>query len=215
MMNGKSILLVLGGIYHDFDGFAAAMTPVLEAAGYTVRATYNLDDLIRLEESRPDVVLLYTSLSAPREGETRTAGHTPAQVEALVRWVRGGGRLMGVHAATVAGQFSVDFKALLGGAFISHPPQFSFTVYPLYHEHPITAGIEAFTVHDEFYVQQCDESIRIHMVALDRGIAHPMVWSKAEGLGRVAYVAMGHGLEVWTLEPYRRLVLQGVDWVTE
>jgi type 1 glutamine amidotransferase len=213
-MNGKSILLVLGGIYHDFDGFATAVTPVFEAAGHAVRATYDLDDLARLDESRTEAVLLYTSLSAPREGETRVAGHTDAQVESLTRWVRSGGRLLGIHAATVAGQFSPAYKTLLGGVFVSHPPQFSFTVYPLCRKHPIIAGIEAFAVRDEFYIQQCDESIQIHMVALDRGVAHPMVWSRTEGDGRVAYVAMGHGPEVWTLEPYRRLLIQAVEWVT-
>ena len=211
-MSDRRILLALGGIYHDFSGFTAAMTPRLENAGYAVQPTYDLDDLANLEKIRPDVVLLYTSLSAPQEGETRTPGHSPAQVEGLARWVNAGGALVAVHAASVAGQFSAEFKRLVGGAFVSHPPQFSFTVYPLREEHPITAGIEAFTVRDEFYVQDCEQAIEIHMVALDRGVAHPMVWSRQDGAGRVAYVAMGHGPEVWGLETYRRLLVQAIGW---
>jgi type 1 glutamine amidotransferase len=84
----------------------------------------------------------------------------------------------------------------------------------MYEEHPITAGVEAFAVHDEFYVQAYDDTIAIHAIALDRGVAHPMVWSRSEGQGRVAYVAMGHGPEVWKLEPYQRLMLQAVEWLT-
>jgi type 1 glutamine amidotransferase len=64
-------------------------------------------------------------------------------------------------------------------------------------------------------VQAYDDAVAIHAVALDRGVAHPMVWSKTVGLGRVAYVAMGHGPAVWDLAPYRRLILQAIDWLTD
>ena len=120
---------------------------------------------------------------------------------------------MSLHAATVASQTSPVLHALQGGVFVTHPPQFSFTVYPLYGEHPITTGVTAFAVHDEFYVQAYDPSVEVLAVALDRGVAHPMVWSKQEEKGRVAHIAMGHDLGVWSLEPYQRLVLQAIAWL--
>jgi hypothetical protein len=207
--------MVLGGTWHDFDGFAAAMTPILEKAGHAVDATYDLDALTRIAEGHYNLVLLNTCVGEQREDIGPTApGFTDAQAERLASWVQGGGGLLAVHAATVASQSSPALRTLLGGVFVTHPPQFSFTVYPLYEEHPITAGIKAFAVHDEFYVQDYDPSVEIHMVALDRGVAHPMVWSKREGKGRVAYVAMGHDLGVWSLEPYQRLTLQAIDWLT-
>jgi type 1 glutamine amidotransferase len=210
----KKILMILGGTWHDFDGFAAAMAPLLEKTGYEVNATYDLDTLTQIE-GRYDLVVLNTCIGEVRDDDGPTApGFSTAQAKSLAGWVRGGGGLLAVHAATVAGQTSSTLRALLGGVFVEHPPQFTFTVYPLYEEHPITAGIEAFTVHDEFYVQKYDDTIAIHAIALDRGVAHPMVWSKSEGQGRVAYIAMGHGPEVWELEPYQRLTLQAVEWLT-
>jgi type 1 glutamine amidotransferase len=212
---GKHILMVLGGTWHDFEGFAAAMTPVIENAGHRVTATYEPEAIAQLGESGYDLVLLNTCIGERREDDGPTAlGFTDAQAESLARWVRGGGGLLSMHAATVASQSSPALRALQGGIFVSHPPQFSFTVYPLYEEHPITAGIEAFAVYDEFYVQDYDPSVEIHMIALDQGVAHPMVWSKREGKGRVAYIAMGHDLGVWSLEPYQRLTLQAIDWLT-
>ncbi|MBN1812062.1 MAG: ThuA domain-containing protein [Anaerolineae bacterium] len=212
---GKKILMTLGGTWHDFDGFAAAMTPVLQKAGYEVDATYDLDALAQVAEGGYDLVLLNTCIGEVRQDDGPTApGLTDAQAESLASWVQGGGGLLAVHAATVAGQTSPALRALVGGVFVEHPPQFSFTVYPLYKEHPITAGIGAFTVHDEFYVQAYDDTVAIHAIALDRGVAHPMVWSKSEGKGRVVYIAMGHGPEVWELEPYQRLVLQAIEWLT-
>jgi hypothetical protein len=40
----------------------------------------------------------------------------------------------------------------------------------------IPLGIEAFTVHDEFYVERQTADVQVHMVAFDRGVAYPMVW---------------------------------------
>jgi len=210
----KRILMILGGTWHDFDGFTAAMTPVLEKAGHTLDATYDLDALTQIE-GHYDLVVLNTCIGqANRDSGPTVPGPTDAQTESLASWVQDGGGLLAVHAATVAGQASPALRALMGGVFVEHPPQFTFTIYPMYEEHPITAGIDAFTVHDEFYIQKYDDTITIHAIALDRGVAHPMVWSRSEGQGRVAYIAMGHGPEVWELEPYQRMMLQAIEWLT-
>lgn len=215
-MNRKRVLIPLGGMWHPFDGFAAAMKSLLEPAGYDVESSYDLDCLARLPDGGYDLVLSYTSLSKHREGMNDTGPEqlTDPQVAGLAGWVRAGGGLLAVHSATVVGNSDPAYEALLGGAFISHPPQFAFTVYPCVRAHPITAGVEAFTVHDEFYMQRYDASVQIHMIALDRGVAYPMVWTRDEGAGRVAHIAMGHSELVWALAPYQRLILQAAAWLT-
>jgi type 1 glutamine amidotransferase len=213
-MSGKRVLILLSGTYHDFDGFAGAIKPVLEAAGHTVETTYDLDALTRLGGSGYDVVLMYTCLGTPEQEDAEPEVHTDAQVTGLVEWVRAGGALLAAHAATAAAQFSSVLRVLMGGVFVEHPPQFAFTVYPSYREHPVTAGVEPFTVHDEFYFELHEPGVDVHMVALDRGVAYPMVWTRSEGQGRVAHVAMGHDAKVWNLEPYQRLMLQAIDWLT-
>lgn len=214
-MPGKRVTLLLGGMFHDFQGFETHVRPVLEAAGHTVTPSYDYDDLCGLSGTC-DVVLSYTSLSRHREGMPTTTpeSFTPEQTQALVEWVRGGGALVGVHSASVMGKDNPPMQALLGGRFINHPPQFVFTVYPTFREHPITEGVGAFSVHDELYVQEYDPSINIHMVTVDRGVAYPMVWSRLEGQGRVAHITMGHDAKVWTLPPFQRLLLQALDWST-
>ena len=213
-MTDKNVLLILGGSWHDFEGFAASLTPELESAGYAVHPTYDLGELTRLGELRPDVVMLYTCFGSAEPGKAPPVGPNETQVAALSHWVRGGGGLVAVHAATAIASADPALGRLLGGVFQSHPPQFTFTVCPLYRGHPITDGVDAFSVRDEFYVQDYDANVEVHMMAVDRGIAYPMVWSKAEGAGRVAHIAMGHGPQVWALPPYRRLVLQAAHWAT-
>jgi len=216
-MKGKNVLLLLGGMFHDFQGFEAALRPVLEGAGHSLNATYDLDDLLQLSGSDYDAVMSYTSLSAHRDGLPKNTPEalTAAQTDSLVAWVRGGGGFLGIHSATVMGTPNPPLQALLGARFREHPPQFVFAVCPMAGEHPITSGVEAFCVKDELYIHEFDRSVDVHMVAVDRGVAHPMVWSKREGQGRVACISMGHGEAVWAMPQYHRLILQALDWVTQ
>jgi type 1 glutamine amidotransferase len=212
-MSAKRILMVLGGTYHDFAGFSAAMKSILKTVGHVVESTYDLNALIRLDEGGYDVVLLHTCLGVPEEDDAEPQMHTDAQVEALVKWVQGGGALLASHAATTSANLNPALKTLMGGVFVSHPPQFTFTVYPFFRQHPIVDGVSAFAVYDEFYEEICEPSVDVHMIAVDRGVAYPMVWSKSEGKGRVAHVAIGHDAKVWSLESYQRLILQTIDWL--
>lgn len=216
-MAQQHVLLFLGGMHHDFEGFAGAAAGILAPAAYEVEPVYGLDRLASLSTETCDLVISYTSLSKHRPGQNDTGPErlTDEQIAGLAAWVRQGGRLLAVHCATVAGESGPELARLLGGRFLSHPPRFAFTVYPVFGEHPITAGMAAFTVFDEFYVQEFDPSVHIHMAAVDRGVAYPMVWSKAEGKGRVAYVAMGHNEAVWQLAPYGQLLRQAAAWLSE
>jgi type 1 glutamine amidotransferase len=213
----KSILILLGGTWHDFDGYASAMKVVFGAEGYRVESTYNLDVLTRLDQAGCDLVLSYTCLTKHRQGYDDTGPEklTDEQVYGLSRWVQQGGALLAAHAATVTGDTNPLLGRLLGGVFISHPEPFSFTVLPLSARHPITNGILAFEVHDEFYIQEYDPSVEIHMTAIHQDVAYPMVWSRSEGNGRVAAVAPGHFPAVWTNPTYQRLMLQTAGWLIQ
>ena len=83
--NGKSVLILLGGLWHDFDGFASAMQSLLEPKGFRVEATHDLDSLLRLGEQRYDLVLSYTCLSQHREGfdDQSPEKLTDAQIDGL------------------------------------------------------------------------------------------------------------------------------------
>jgi uncharacterized protein len=208
----KRILLLLGGTWHDFSGFAGAMQALYEPRGWEVEPTYELGRLLSIDH---DVVLSYTCMSVEGDGRSETwpKGMTDAQVEGLASWVRAGGGLLAAHAATVVGNSAPALGALLGGTFLSHPPAMPFTIVPMSRVHPITDGVEAFSVDDELYIQRYDASVHVHMVALHDNVAHPMVWTRREGAGKVAHVALGHSEKVWAAEPYRRLMTQAMAWL--
>ena len=208
----KRALLLLGGTWHAFEEFRAWLTPLLSACGYELQATYDMDALLRLEDV--DLLVQYTSFGVHPRFPEAVPGLTLAQAQALSDWVSGGGRLLGVHSATVIGPEPNPMQeALLGARFIEHPPQFAFTVYPVARAHPLLDGVEAITVHDEFYMQCYGDDIMVHMLAIDRGQAHPMVWTRTQGAGAVAYIGMGHSAAVWTLPQYGRLFCNAVGWL--
>jgi type 1 glutamine amidotransferase len=208
------ILLLLGGVHHDFEGFAAAFGEIVGDANHTITATYDGDALLRLQEEGVAVVAIYTCLGGAQKDGVVAEDLTVAQTGALVKWVQAGGRLLALHAATVLREGNQAMRGLIGGRFLSHPPQFDFAVTPLARKHPVTDGVAAFSVHDEFYMQAVDADIEIHMTAEDRGVVYPMVWTKPMGHGRVVYIAPGHTPSVWATGAYRQLLRQGVDWLT-
>ena len=217
MVTKKRALILLGGMWHDFDGFAHSMLALLEAAGWQAQSSYDLELLTRLDEQACDLVINYTCFVKHVEGLDNTSPEkmSDSQIEGLTHWVRGGGAFLSAHASSARGESGPGLSELTGGFFVEHPPACEFTVYPVYRPHPITDGIEAFRVYDEMYIEQCDSSVDVHMLAVERGVAYPLVWSKPEGRGRVAHVALGHFAAVWELEAYRRLMLQTIGWLTD
>ncbi len=209
------ILLLLGGVHHNFEGFAAAFREIVGEDHHIITATYDGDALLRLHEDKVDVVVLYTCLGGAMKDGVVAEDLTVAQTGALAGWVQAGGSLLALHAATVLRESNLAMRNLIGGRFLSHPPQFDFTVSPLARKHPVSDGVGAFNVHDEFYIQEFNPEIAILMTAEDRGVVYPMVWMKEEGEGRVVYSAPGHTPSTWATEKYRQLLRQSTHWLAE
>ncbi len=206
-------LILLGGSWHDFDGFVAHMRGLL--SDWHIESTYDLDRLYHLKTERPDVVISDTCFARYGDGreEPGPFSMSDKQIAALRDWVREGGAFLPYHSATVMGDSSAALAKLSGGAFVEHPEQFSFPVYPVFGGHQITDGIEAFVVRDEFYKERLADTVDVHLVGFDRGIAYPLAWSKREGRGRVAHIALGHSALVWDHPSYQRLMLNTVTWL--
>mgnify|MGYP001608955124 FL=1 len=213
----KKALLLLGGSWHDFDGFAAWFTAFLEKRDWEVEATYDLDRLLALEEEKFDLVASYTCFSAnPDQENAKGSGMMQAeQVAAIYNWVRKGGAFYPVHSGVVLGETNPLYADLVGGRFIKHPPAFEYTVYPLFEEHEVTKGIDAFSVNEELYISEYDGGLHILMASMLKDVLHPMVWAKHEGLGRVVHNALGHNPDTWSLPEYGKLTEQSINWLLD
>jgi hypothetical protein len=208
-VTARRLDLVVGGSWHDFAGFARTVTDVLRDLDFSVHESFSLGTLKELARLESKVVVLYTCLD-----EQASLTHDATELAALSEWVRAGGGLLALHSTAVAARTQPELKALIGGSFVSHPPKGRFLAAPMLGQHPITAGIEAFQVEDELYTLDYDPGVTILLVTLSSGRAHPLVWTRKDGKGRIVYIALGHDETTWNLPNFRRLLVQTVMYLT-
>lgn len=130
-------------------------------------------------------------------------------------YVRAGGGFLAVHSGNAFYRENDcwPYIEFVGNYFVKHPPRCAVQVIPE-GEHPITQGLNPFTIRDEHY--------EIAIVAED---AEPFLYTESEtggrqiggyvrsmGRGRLCVLAPGHILSVWQNEDYQNLFLNAVRW---
>jgi len=214
-MKKKNILIFLGGEWHKFNEFDKFINQILGDL-YNIESTYDFNKLQELESKKIDVAIFYTCIDKEfNEIKENKYKITDAQITSLINWVKSGGSLLTFHSTTVLGNLDERLKKIIGGNFISHPEPYPVTIYPLFKKHSIINGISAFTVFDEFYIQDIQDDIEILMVSIDRSLAYPMVWIREDENGKIVNISMGHDEKVWSDNSYQRLILQSLSWLTE
>jgi type 1 glutamine amidotransferase len=135
------------------------------------------------------------------------------QIEQALRdYVRQGNGLLAIHSGTAGYAQMPVLRGLLGGVFASHPPQCLVTVEPR-EPHPLTAGSAAFTLKDEHYFMELDDTqADLFLTATSEHGAQPAGWTRNEGAGRVCVLSPGHNLEVWLHPAYQALIYNGLRW---
>lgn len=186
----RAALQRLGEGSPDFDVVAVSSSRALTAAA-----------LARAQA----VVFLSTT------GELRMG---PAGLRRLLRWIRGGGAFVGLHAASNTFAARPEFARMLGAQFRAHPFVGRGRVVVTDRSHPATRGlVSSFVIADEFYVFETSPRRRAHVLARRSASAdEPLVWSRREGRGRVFYSALGHPDAAWRDANHLRLVAGGLRW---
>ncbi len=139
----------------------------------------------------------------------------PALRASLLAFVRDGGGLIGLHAATDGFYEWPEFGEMLGGYFLNHPWNEPVTLLIEEADHPITASFEdsRYVVADEIY-QFSDPYSRERqrvLISLDTAeldlardgvqradLDFAVSWIREEGSGRVFYSSLGHRFEIFT-----------------
>jgi type 1 glutamine amidotransferase len=128
--------------------------------------------------------------------------------DSLLAFVRGGGGIMGVHAATDSSYQWKEYGEMMGGYFNGHPWG-KITLHIDDPSNPVNAafGEKPFTIEDEIYTFKTPYSReRLHILAsidleaskLDAGFNRPadhdyaVSWLNRYGQGRVFYCSLGH-----------------------
>ena len=211
--------LFVGGCdapYHRLEPAEAPVRAVLERAGLDVDVSgiYHPDGDAPVGDYRAlsadgltgyDAVVLFTT----------GKGHGE-DIPALLDFVRGGRALIGIHCATDSFTDDPAYVAAIGGKFRHHPAQLDVAVEFVDPPHPITRGLEPFTVHDELYLFSDYDPARVRLLAETRSYDDngpiPVCWVREEGQGRVFYLSLGHNPEVMADPHWQTLFERGARW---
>lgn len=125
-----------------------------------------------------------------------------------------GGGLLLIHGGC-GYKDSPVMRGVTGGAFMSHPDQCAVT-FELKPGHPLTNGVEAFTVKDEHYQMVLDAAdADVFLYTRSAHGAQPAGWTRNEGGGRVCALTPGHYLEVWLLPSFQNLLRNALLWTAK
>ncbi|HWM17970.1 MAG TPA: ThuA domain-containing protein [Microbacterium sp.] len=161
------------------------------------------------------------------------------QVAGLRAAVEAGTGFTGWHGG-IADSFrqSSDYLQLVGGQFATHPGKepgerrggpadnyldYSVEITPLGVEHPITAGLDDFTLTTEQYWVLHDDLNDVLATTTHpappwhpwhRPVVSPAIWTRSWGAGRIVVTTPGHSVDVLEHPTVRTVIERGMLWAT-
>jgi type 1 glutamine amidotransferase len=91
-----------------------------------------------------------------------------------------------------------------------------FTIHVEDPEHPITKGLADFQVHDEGYRNQTYAPDNHLLLSTDSPASEkPIAWVRTYKNARVFCTPVGHGSQIFTSEPFRRVVARAIRWTAK
>ena len=169
-----------------------------------------------------DVIVMYNRASYEGVPE-----FTREQQKAFVELLNTGIGLVSLHHNLGAHDGWTEFRNVIGGIHIprvflvdgkKYGPSSSggiedHHVTVVNRRHPITAGINNFTIHDETYCNYYTAPDVTLLLTTDNPRNEPPVaWAKQYGKSRVFYIMFGHGPSAWENPTYRRILANAVRW---
>lgn len=226
-MSRRRNLILVGGIFHDFQASAEALSDVLAPLGIESRIEPDLDAGLASLATNPVDLITVNALRWEMIGEKydpyrdNEAYSPPAATRAaMANHLETGGALLGLHTASICFSDWPEWSQILGGRWVwgtsFHPPPERITVTPA--ERDGSDALPAFEVHDELYTDLTLEP-GTEVLAYGRSEAmhkaQPVLWRHTVGPGRVIYDALGHDSASLLHPPHAKWLTESVAWALE
>lgn len=207
-----NVLLVTGGHGFDHEPFLKVFrdNPAINVT--EVAHQKNADAFDRADLPQYQVVVLY---DMPKS-------ITPAQQEKLQSLFRRGTGLVVLHHALCSYPQWPDYERIIGGRYPEADPAVGYQhdvqvpVVVQAKDHPITAGVADFTIHDEIYWGfRVGKDVTPLLTTPHAKSGKTLAWTRTEGQSRVVYLQLGHGPEAYAHPAFRKLVAQSIAWAAK
>ena len=147
---------------------------------------------------------------------------TEEQGAAIKEFVAAGNGFYALHNCSHISLSSKNYREVMGGAYISHPPLRPFQVHATANKHPITDGMSPFIVNDEQHYVSYDKDPKYIIMEAenldglkfeDLGTKSVSGWAYDFGKGRVVFTAVGHTIHAMWNPQYLEIQKRSVRWL--
>jgi hypothetical protein len=209
-------LVLIGDLPHEPGHIEQGLRPVFGATGVVPHFAVDVRALTSENLARVQLlVVLRDGLQRPRTGpKSEYKWMTPEQERAVVQFVEDGGGFLNLHNAMGLYPEDGPYLKLVGGRYVGHGPLERFRVEVVDGSHPVTRGVQPFTVADEQHTPPHDTG-KVHVLLRsrsDEGKTASAGWCYEPGKGRLVHLAPGHTREALLHPMYQRLLRNAVDW---
>lgn len=214
-------LILSGGVAHEYQVTSRIISEILVKGNIDSEIT---EDLSILESSRLlefDLLTLNcVRWSCQQTPDWKDWAFTigPEQQKGLLRFLGIGKGMMALHAAVINFDTWPEYREILGGYWSwgesSHGPYRSgYRMHIVDGHHPITEQIGDFSIHDELYHSlHFTKLVHPLVITIWGEKIQPVAWTTEYGVTRIYYCALGHGIESFRSEEFKRLLLRGALW---
>jgi hypothetical protein len=134
-----------------------------------------------------------------------------------------------LHHALVSFQQWPEYERILGGRYpeaagksgavtpeVGYEHDVEVPVVIVATNHPVTAGLRDFTIHDEIYWGfRVGRDVTPLITTTHPKSGKPLAWCRTEGKSRVVYLQLGHDHAAFENPSFRRLVAQSIRWTAQ
>jgi type 1 glutamine amidotransferase len=208
-------LVLVGDQPHEPGHVEDGLRPVFEATGVVPHFTVDVKALTAENLAKVQLlVILRDGLQRPGTGEkSNYVWMTPEQEQAVVQFVENGGGFLNLHNSLGLYPEGGPYLKLAGGRYTGHGPLARFRVEVLDPDHPVTRGVQAFSVADEQHAPIHDKKVHLLLQSrADDGKTAAAGWVLEPGRGRLCHLAPGHTREALLQPMYQVLLRNAVNW---
>lgn len=237
------VLALIGDRYHNSDYIRVSLDRLFKELGLPVDYTTNY---ARLSRSLLDHYQLFVCLrdgmiwpggylgpdAYPYERALENRGDFPKETpknwiteeqgEAVKDFVTAGNGFYSLHNNSHVSLSSKNYRDVMGGAYIGHPPLRPFKVRIVNRNHPITQGTQDFMVNDEQHYVTYDKDPKNIILRAENidGLTYENLgtqsisgWAHEYGRGRVVFTAAGHNIHAMWQPEYLKVQKNAVRWL--
>jgi type 1 glutamine amidotransferase len=209
-------LVLIGDQPHEPGHIELGLRPVFAATGVVPHFAVDVRALSAENLAHVQLlVILRDGLQRPQAaGQPDYVWMTRDQEQAVVDFVHRGGGFLNLHNSMGLYPEDGPYLRLVGGRYIGHGPLERFRVEVVDRDHPVTRGVQDFSVADEQHTPPYDVE-KVHLLLRNRsddGQTAAAGWVYEPGKGRLCHLANGHTRESLLHPMYQRLMRNAVQW---